>query len=144
MIYFGKPLYNSTLIKKANRLLINKANALLNDYGLTDAYCYFLMALYQKDGVTQSVLHKEIGIEQPTAVRTLGRMERDGLIKKVPCPDDKRAIQIWLTDKGWSYQNAIEDCAEQLNAWAFSHFAPQEASMLNQLLEKMLRHIDGT
>ena len=136
-------MYNSTLIKKNNRLLVNKANELLQHYGLTDAFCYFLMMLYEQDGVTQSVLHKAIGIEQPTAVRTLGRMEREGLIKKVPSPEDKRATHIWLTEKGWQRQAAIEACAKELNDWAFGHLSPQEAKTLNTLLLKVHRHIDS-
>lgn len=64
----------STLLKKANRLLIKKANELLKPHGITHAYTYFLMELYQQDGLTQSEMHKRIGIEQPTAVRTLDRL----------------------------------------------------------------------
>ncbi len=33
-------------------------------------------------GKNQAEFHKQIGIEQPTAVRTLDRMERDGLIAR--------------------------------------------------------------
>ena len=106
----GKYMYPSTLVKKASRLLIKKANEFLKPYGITDAYTYFLMALYQQDGLTQAEMHKQIGIEQPTAVRTLDRMERDGLIIRIPSEVDRRAIQIKLTEKGRSYQKIIDEC----------------------------------
>lgn len=130
-------MYSSTLIKKASRLLIKKANELLKPYGLTDAYSYFLMALYQQDGLTQSEMHKQIGIEQPTAVRTLDRMERDGLIIRVPSTTDRRAIEINLTEKGRSYKKIIEQCAYDLNQFALNGFNEGEKHTIKQLLERL-------
>jgi MarR family transcriptional regulator for hemolysin len=130
-------MHPSTLIKKASRLLIKRANELLKPYGLTDAYTYFLMALYQQDGLTQSELYKQIGIEQPTAVRTLDRMERDGLIKRTPSTTDRRAIEIRLTEKGRNCQQIIEQCAEELNQFALSGFKEDEKHTIKQLLKSL-------
>ncbi len=130
-------MYSSTLIKKANRLLIKKANELLKSHGLTDAYTYFLMALYEQDGLTQSEMHKKIGIEQPTAVRTLDRMERDGFILRTSSSTDRRAIEIKLTKKGKNYQKIIEQCACELNQIALNGFKEEEKHLLKHLLEKL-------
>ncbi|WP_133139573.1 MarR family winged helix-turn-helix transcriptional regulator [Legionella genomosp. 1] len=130
-------MYPSTLIKKASRLLVKKANELLKPYGLTDAYTYFLMALYQQDGLTQSEMHKQIGIEQPTAVRTLDRMERDGLIKRTRSATDRRAIEIQLTEKGRNCQRIIEQCACELNQFALSDFKEEEKHQIKSLLERL-------
>jgi len=130
-------MHPSTLIKKASRLLIKKANELLKPYGLTDAYSYFLMALYQQDGLTQSEMHKQIGIEQPTAVRTLDRMERDELITRVPSTTDRRATAIRLTEKGRSYQKIIEQCAAELNQFALRGFKEEEKRAVQHLLKRL-------
>lgn len=127
----------STLLKKANRLLIKKANELLKPHGITHAYTYFLMELYQQDGLTQSEMHKRIGIEQPTAVRTLDRMERDGLIVREPSPTDRRALLIKLTDKGKQYKETILACAKELNGFALSGFTDNERTLLNQLVGRL-------
>lgn len=131
-------MYPSTLIKKSSRLLIKKANELLKPHGLTDAYTYFLMALYQRDGLTQADMHKQIGIEQPTAVRTLDRMERDGLIRRTPSMTDRRAIEIRLTSKGRQCQAIIEQCAKELNQFALRGFQEDEIQTIQQLLRKLL------
>ncbi|MCE3045476.1 MarR family winged helix-turn-helix transcriptional regulator [Legionella sp. 16cNR16C] len=130
-------MYPSTLIKKASRLLIKRANELLKPYGLTDAYTYFLMALYQQDGLTQSEMHKQIGIEQPTAVRTLDRMERDGLIIRTRSARDRRAIEIRLTEKGRNCQSIIEQCACELNQFVLSGFKEEEKDQIKSLLERL-------
>ena len=127
----------STLLKKANRLLIKKANELLKPHGVTHAYTFFLMELYQKNGLTQSEMHKRIGIEQPTAVRTLDRMERDGLIVREQSPADRRAVFIKLTDKGKQYRGTILECAKELNHVALQGFSERELALLNQLIVRV-------
>lgn len=127
----------STLLKKSNRLLMKKANELLKPHGITHAYTYFLMELYKKDGLTQSEMHKRIGIEQPTAVRTLDRMERDGLIIREQSPIDRRAVFIKLTDKGKHYQTTIFNCAKKLNSLALRDFSVSEQTLLNRFIEKI-------
>lgn len=133
----------STLLKKANRLLIKKANELLKPHGITHAYTYFLMELYQQDGLTQSEMHKRIGIEQPTAVRTLDRMERDGLILREPSPTDRRAVFIKLTNKGRQYKEIILGCAKELNGFALQGFTDNECALLNQLVRRLNSNLDN-
>lgn len=132
----------STLLKKANRLLIKKANELLKPHGITHAYTFFLMELYQKNGLTQSEMHKQIGIEQPTAVRTLDRMERDGLIVREQSPADRRAVFIKLTDKGKQYRETILDCAKELNRVALKGFSESERLLLNQFIVRVNHNLN--
>ena len=133
----------STLLKKANRLLIKKANELLKPHGITHAYTYFLMELYQQDGLTQSEMHKRIGIEQPTAVRTLDRMERDGLILREQSPTDRRALFIKLTDKGKRYKENILGCAKELNDFALTGFTDNDRALFNQLINRLNSNLDS-
>ncbi|MBN9230891.1 MAG: MarR family transcriptional regulator [Legionella sp.] len=49
-----------------------------------------------------------MGIEQPTAVRTLDRMERDVFIHREQKLEDRWAIGIKLTDKGKGYQKILQ------------------------------------
>lgn len=46
-----------------------------------------LLALYERDGVTQQELCEIVRIEQPTMAVTLQRMERDGLITRRRDPE---------------------------------------------------------
>lgn len=68
------------------------------------------MALFEQDGLTQTALQRAIGIEQPTVVRTLDRMARDGLIERKASPTDRRAFQIYLTDKGRACEPIVKAC----------------------------------
>ena len=39
-------------------------------------------------------------IAQPSATTLVGRLERDGLVRREPDPDDARAVRVHLTDEG--------------------------------------------
>lgn len=135
-------MQTSTLLKKANRLLIKKANELLKPYKITHAYTYFLMELYNQDGLTQAEMHKRIGIEQPTAVRTLDRMERDGFILRKPSSDDRRVVLIYLTEKAQHCKKEIDKCAAQLNELALTGFNEEEKINLNQMLKRLNENLE--
>lgn len=135
-------MQTSSLLKKANRLLIKKANELLKPYQITHAYTYFLMELYHQDGLTQSDMHKRIGIEQPTAVRTLDRMERDGFILRKPSPSDRRVMLIYLTEKANDCRKAINICSKQLNDIALKGFNEEEKSNFNHLINRLNHNLE--
>ncbi|NHT74780.1 MarR family transcriptional regulator [Rhizobiaceae bacterium CRRU44] len=59
-----------------------------------------LAELWNEDGLTQRQLLDRLDAEQATIANTLARMERDALITRRPHPTDRRAQQVFLTDRG--------------------------------------------
>lgn len=135
-------MFVSTLIKKTARRLEKKANELLKPYGITHAYTNFLMELYVQDGMSQTELHQRIGIEQPTAVRNLDRMERDGFIMRKQSNIDRRVLHIYLTEKGQEVKEHVEAAAKQLNALLLSGLNTDEQCNFTHLLTRSLQNMD--
>jgi MarR family transcriptional regulator for hemolysin len=133
----------STLIKKASHLYIRLANKFLKKYGVPHAYTPFLLQLWIEDGQTQSVLHKKIGIEQPTAVRTLDRMERDQFIKRERSENDRRAIKISLTKKSIILKDKMFDIATEMNDLALDGLTAAERKMFNKFLRITIDNIEN-
>ena len=132
----------STLIKKLNRLLISFSINDVQKMGLQMAYTYFLMHLWDQPNQTQSQLHKKIGIEQPTAVRTLDRMERDGFITRKLSKTDRRRIDICLTQKAHDIKEPLLNYAAYLNKNLLKGFNNQERQQLNSFLQRMIDNLD--
>ena len=135
-------MYTSTLIKKAARLLEKKANQLLKPYQITHGYTYFLMELFEQDGLTQTALQRAIGVEQPTVVRTLDRMERDGLIKRKPSPTDRRAFHIYLTDKGKRCEPLVKAAASVLNQSLLQSVSTEEQTHIKSYLQRLIDNLE--
>ena len=135
-------MYTSTLIKKAARLLEKKANVLLKPHNIMHGYTYFLMELYAQDGLTQTELQNAIGIEQPTVVRTLDRMERDGLIVRKQSPTDRRVFNIFLTDKGLACKDAVLASAADLNESLLFTLSEDEQTAIHDYLQRLVANLE--
>ena len=78
-----------------------RLNERLNSIGQTQARWEALFWVsVSGDAATQSELAERIGVEGPTLVRMLNRLEQEGLVERKDAPNDRRAKIIRLTPKG--------------------------------------------
>jgi DNA-binding MarR family transcriptional regulator len=94
--------------------------------------------LWARDGMSQADLSRVVAIEPPTMVRTIDRMVRDGLVTRVPDPDDGRITQIHLSERGRSLRDELVPKAVAVNARNLSRVTEAEARTLRRLLNKLL------
>ena len=59
------------------------------------------------DGITMSDLSEKLGIDISTMTRNIQRIEKKGLVKRSPNPNDKRSIKLFLSDRGSTLSNSI-------------------------------------
>lgn len=64
--------------------------------------------------VRQADLAEQLGITQPSLVRTLDQLEAMALVERVPNPDDKRSNRIALTPTGTDLAGRIEERLDNL------------------------------
>src|SRR5712671_6309632 len=58
-----------------------------------------LAALAADDGQSQRQLSERLGIHRNAMVTAIDNLERQGLAKRLPHPDDRRAVAVTLTAK---------------------------------------------
>ena len=100
-----------------------------------------LVMLYEQDGLTQAELCKRINVEQPTMANTLNRMERDGLIKRIADPDDKRRARIHLTDRAKDMQTELMERARTVPARALAGLPASDLDKVFTLIARMIDHL---
>lgn len=109
------PIPQQTLaadLSLASRKMRNLFDALVRERGLTLARARALLLLAETRTWTQRELAEELEIEQPTVVRLLDGMEKQGLIVRQPVAGDRRANHIKLTAIGSSFR--MRRCLERL------------------------------
>jgi DNA-binding MarR family transcriptional regulator len=87
---------------------------------------------------TPGQLSEDLGLSSGAMTNRLDRLESAGLIRRLPDPDDRRSLQIELTDGGWkAWQDSVgvQAAKEQLVASALSS---DEKEQLNTLLRRLL------
>jgi DNA-binding MarR family transcriptional regulator len=99
-----------------------------------------LLELWQQDGLTQKQLLDKLEVEQATVANTLARMQRDGLIERIPHPDDKRAKIITLTALGRSLEARAVEVAAEADAALFSGFKRFERDLMIEYMRMILEN----
>lgn len=138
------PLRKETSLGYRANLLARMLERALRDqiarYGVVPGQFPALLALYEEDGQTQAQLGERVQIEQPTIAKTLQRMERDGLVERVPDPADGRRARIHLTPRARELQAALTTAAREVNAQALKGLPNAEA---RKLMDGMQHAIDN-
>lgn len=134
--------HTGILMKKAARLFEQVANQGLDQIGVTYAQTIFLVRLWGKDGQSQIELAKSAGLKQPTVVRVLDRMERDGLIIRERNKNDRRVFNFFLTPKAKKACQKLEGYANAMQVNATAGFSKKEITTLNQLISRVITNLE--
>ena len=68
--------------------------------------------------------------------RIVDRLILKGLVKKTVCPEDKRLVDVSITDKGMNLLEKMDKYENDMDA-VFFFFSIAEAKTLNNLLDKI-------
>lgn len=59
-----------------------------------------LIQIYQHPGMSQSILAAHLFMDRNTVAEMVSRLAANGLIRRVPAPDDRRAYGLFLAEPG--------------------------------------------
>lgn len=116
---------------KAHRGL---ADRLFTEVGLHVGQDMILFRLWCEDGLTQSELVEQLCVQPATITKMLHRLVQAGLVERRSDPDDQRLSRVFLTDRGWSLQRAVEEIWDRLEQCAFASLTLEERLLLRRLL----------
>ena len=125
------------------RLFAQGLQARIKSLGLAPAQFMTLLALWQEDGLTQRQLIERLDVEQATMANTLTRMARDGLVERLPHPEDGRAQIICLTAKARALEKPATLAAKAQNDYALRYLSDAERRHLLALMQKAIAAMRG-
>lgn len=130
----------------ANKLARSFARELSRRIALQDvsiAQWAVLLFLWGEDGVNQRALSRHVAIDEATMARTIDRAERDGLVRRARNRDDRRQINIFLTERGQRLQDALVPSAVEVNEIALSQLSGADRDMLRSFMTQMIASLDA-
>lgn len=120
------------------RLFARGLHRRIQPLGLAPAQFMTLVELWAEDGLTQKQLVERLDVEQATMANTLARMERDGLIRRRPNPDDARSQQVWLTDAARRLHGPATAAAMAQNDAALGGLSADERPLFVDLMRRVV------
>jgi DNA-binding MarR family transcriptional regulator len=96
-----------------------------------------LVALASDDGQSQRELSARLGIHRNAMVTVIDNLERRGLAKRLPHPDDRRAVAVTLTAKARRLLPALDEQGRALEDEISTPLSSQERDTLRHLLQRI-------
>lgn len=96
-----------------------------------------LVALAGSDGQSQRQLSARLGVHRNVMVSLIDTLEQQGLVQRLPCPEDRRAFAVTLTDKARDLLPALEEQSHAMEDEVTAALTPEERTALLNLLQKV-------
>lgn len=122
----------------AGRLLRTRADAELSDLGIAAPALGALLRLLDGPPPTQAELARRQRVEAPTMCRMVDRLARDGLVERVPDPEDRRATRVVLTGEGRAVAERGNRVVQDLETRVLDVLSPKEREVLAGLLDRVI------
>ena len=114
---------------------------LRNKIGITLTQSKVIFSLYLHSGITQRELADKIGIESPTLVPIIDKMEEDGYVQRKPDARDRRIKRVYTTSKTNSLWNSMMDCAIYLKKIYVKDVSEQEIRSALNVIKKITANL---
>ena len=82
--------------------------------------------LFQNNGCIQREIAVAFNMEPASITSVLNSMEKAGLIIRKPVKGDKRALEVWLTEKGYEKKKVVDDIFIKMEDICFQGFNESE------------------
>jgi DNA-binding MarR family transcriptional regulator len=109
----------------------------LASLGLKSCHASYLAAIFERPGITQDQLARRIFINKSNVARQLVNLEEDGFVERKPSPEDKRAIQVFPTEKARDVMPEIARIFRCWESFVTQDLSEEERKILVSMLEKM-------
>ncbi|SAL70731.1 MarR family transcriptional regulator [Caballeronia udeis] len=126
------------LINKARNILTVEMDAALKDLDITSQQMGILMSLTLGQAATPFELSKVLGIDTGLMTRMLDKLEAKELLQRSRSLEDRRVVNLTLTEKGEEVAARIPEVAPDVLNAHLKHFSKTEFEELRRLLRKFL------
>ncbi|MDB5346436.1 MAG: mgrA [Schlesneria sp.] len=140
---FESPEQEAALnVLRTNDQLQNRFLRLFREYGVTPSQ-YNILRILRGEGKPMPSL--EIGERMiqvvPAMTGLIDRLEKQSLVRRERCLEDRRVIYIVLTEQGEQLLAKLDDPVAELHRALLGHLSKSELAELSRLLEKARQKI---
>jgi DNA-binding MarR family transcriptional regulator len=124
-------------ILRTNDQLQNRLGRFFREYGLTSSQ-YNVLRILRGAGKplpSQEIANRTIQVV-PAMTGLIDRLQKQGLVQRKRCQDDRRVVFIELTDKARKLLHRMDEPLAAVHKQLMGRLAPAELRELSRLLEK--------
>jgi DNA-binding MarR family transcriptional regulator len=131
------------LLHDAARLLRRRFNRRVSQLGLTQAQWQLLAYLSRQEGLRQAQIADYLEMQPISVARLVDRMETNGWIERRPDPEDRRAVNLYITAKAEPILEKMWEHAAVSRTEAFAGISKADQDKLFDILSRMRENLCG-
>ena len=93
------------------------------------------------DCLSQKEIADKLGLEGPTLIPIIDKLEKDGFLSRKVDKNDRRNNRIFLTKKSFDFLNSMINCGENIKRILLKDISDVDISITKNTLEKMWQNI---
>jgi DNA-binding MarR family transcriptional regulator len=125
-------------LAKARNLVAAEIDAALKEYGITSQQMGILLSLDRGPASTPFELSTLLSIDTGLMTRVLDKLELKGLLKRSRSDEDRRIVNLALTQKGHQLAEQIPEIVPPVLNARLKQFSPEEFKEFRRLLDKFI------
>lgn len=129
------------ILNKTNTKLKNQLFQRFKEDDITPEQWSVLTCLWQQEGVSPKELADLICKDKPNTNRILEKLQAKGLILRKLHPTDRRAYQIYLTERGWAIKDKLIAKVTQLQEEVTAGLEQAKVEEMKRLLNHMYTNL---
>jgi DNA-binding MarR family transcriptional regulator len=112
-------------------------NDRLNLVGITRVQWIALYYLGEGETISQCELAEKMGIKASSVARLIDRMEREEYVLRKRSQEDKRRVDLYITDKGKKLREKLLPEGEKMSKLVSKGISDEEIEIFKKVLKKM-------
>ncbi|MBW1771833.1 MAG: MarR family transcriptional regulator [Deltaproteobacteria bacterium] len=113
-------------------------------YNITPEQWGVLSRLWVKDGIHQNTVAKRTSKDRHTITRILNLLEKKGLIRRVPDPEDKRRVNIYLTPEGKGLKSKLSPIVINFLKKCFAGLDEKDLKEMERIHRRILKNLNSS
>ncbi len=114
---------------------------LRENVGVTFGQWKVIVMLANQNGLTQKEIADKLGLEGPTLIPIIDKMEQEGLLVRKVDPDDRRNNRIYRTEKADELWDRMIECALRIREVSLRGIPEQDINTMRKVLEKISENL---
>jgi MarR family transcriptional regulator, organic hydroperoxide resistance regulator len=100
-----------------------------------------LYVLWEHDKLSISEIGRLTSLAKTTLTSMLDRMEKSGLLVRIPDTKNRRQIFVSITDKAKEYRNKYDLVSEKMNSLFYEEFSEAEIAEFEDKLKRIINNL---
>jgi MarR family transcriptional regulator for hemolysin len=130
------------IVNKAAKAFVKALDSELREkVGVTVGQWKVMVMLVNQDGLTQKETAERLGLEGPTLIPIIDKMEQDDLVVRKVDPSDRRNNRIYRTEKANELWNEMVKCAAKVRQVSLKDIPEENINITKNVLENLYQNL---